>query len=567
MPEISESKYLVSAGWADVPHIDAETARKMLAETMPHLREARSKGIPSLGQGAIYPIAESEFVVQPFKVPDHYTRGYGFDVGWNRTAAAFTAHDREQDVIYVTSEHYRGQAEPSTHAAAILARGKWLQGNIDPASRGRSQKDGEQLIVTYMALGLNLHLADNGVDAGLLDVFLRLSTGRLKVFATCMSWLNEYRLYRRDKHGHIVKQNDHLMDCFTGDTLVMTDEGPRPISTLAGSVGLVRTTGGKLAPYSDCRMYGANRKIVRLTFDDGSEVRCTADHLFRTPSGWVKAVDLAGMQCDTYGVSDSAQGGNLCSSPSYLRPSRSSKASAITSAGNTSSAMGAGFMCEFGVECTDDVRSEGSTSITWMRIEQTISRKTWRKSLLAGTSRITSLVMSAGYLLRRLSQPLRGMAQKMGQSGISGIMPSTPIFSTGAASGSATTAISRTKPLTGQHPVSVPTLANRQPVAPPGSTTSIGNAPSVIPSSVLIDTQNSTPAHRVAQRRCVSVVAAGRADVYCLTVPTTEAFLLANGVEVHNCTRYACRPTSIARMTLPPSQSLVGRSGSGNIYR
>ena len=42
--------------------------------------------------------------------------------------------------------------------------------------------------------------------------WLRLSTGRLKVFRTLQSWLAEYRLYRRDEKGAVVKKDDHLMD-------------------------------------------------------------------------------------------------------------------------------------------------------------------------------------------------------------------------------------------------------------------------------------------------------------------------------------------------------------------
>ena len=43
-------------------------------------------------------------------------------------------------------------------------------------------------------------------------VWERLSTGRLKIFTTCMRFWSEYRLYRRDQRGKIVKANDHLMD-------------------------------------------------------------------------------------------------------------------------------------------------------------------------------------------------------------------------------------------------------------------------------------------------------------------------------------------------------------------
>jgi hypothetical protein len=88
-----------------------------------------------------------------------------------------------------------------------------IPGVIDPASRGRGQKDGEQLFGIYQQLGLTLVTANNAVEAGLLEVWQRLSTGRLKVFRTMQSFLGEYRIYRRSEKGAIVKENDHLMDC------------------------------------------------------------------------------------------------------------------------------------------------------------------------------------------------------------------------------------------------------------------------------------------------------------------------------------------------------------------
>lgn len=212
MPEVNASKYLVNAGWDDVPHLDEDVKADLLANTLPHLRDARSKGTPSLGVGAIYPIEQSEFTVIPFEIPAHFAKGYGLDVGWNRTAAAFGAWDRDADIVYIYTEHYRGQAEPSIHADAIKARGTWLQGAIDPAANGRSQKDGEQLIENYRAHGLHLVNADNSVEAGLLEVWQLLSSGRLKVFKSCTNWLAEHRIYRRNDKGAIVKKFDHIMD-------------------------------------------------------------------------------------------------------------------------------------------------------------------------------------------------------------------------------------------------------------------------------------------------------------------------------------------------------------------
>jgi hypothetical protein len=143
----------------------------------------------------------------------YWPRAYAFDPGWNFTAALWGAIDRDNDILYLCSEYKRGQSEPAVHAAAIQSRGKWMPGVADPASRASSQKDGEKLLDEYIRLGLNLSIADNAVEAGLFDVYERMTTGRLKVFQSLTEWLSEFRVYRRDEKGKVVKANDHLMDC------------------------------------------------------------------------------------------------------------------------------------------------------------------------------------------------------------------------------------------------------------------------------------------------------------------------------------------------------------------
>ncbi|WP_337846809.1 hypothetical protein [Sphingomonas sp.] len=212
MPEVSASKYYVQAGWDDAPHLDAKTKAEMLRDTPPHLKKARSTGEPSLGSGAIYPVDQEEWFVDPFPLPDFWPRAYALDVGWKRTAALWGAWDRDSDTVYLYSEHYRGQAEPSVHADAIKMRGAWIPGVIDPAARGRNQKDGTRLIEQYRGLGLELTTADNSVEAGIYEVWQRISSGRLKAFKTLVNLSAEHKLYRRDEDGKIVKSFDHLMD-------------------------------------------------------------------------------------------------------------------------------------------------------------------------------------------------------------------------------------------------------------------------------------------------------------------------------------------------------------------
>ena len=208
----SVSRYLVQAGWDDVPHLSEQAKKEIIASTLPSLRDARTRGIPAMGAGAVYPIDEKDILVAPFRIPDWWPRVAGMDVGWRATAVVWMAHDRDNDVLYLITEYKRGTAEPAVHASAIKARGAWVPIMIDPSARGRSQIDGLSLLEMYSDLGLNVIPADNAVEAGLFAVWERMTTQRFKVFSTCREWLAEFRLYRRDTKGKIVKEFDHLMD-------------------------------------------------------------------------------------------------------------------------------------------------------------------------------------------------------------------------------------------------------------------------------------------------------------------------------------------------------------------
>ena len=207
------SRALITAGWDSVPHLDEQTKKELLAETPPWLREARSLGKPSLGAGAIYPISESQIKCAPFPIPAHWPRAFSMDVGWNWTAGLWGAWDLDTSTLYIYAEYKVGETLPQVHAEAFKARGPWIPGVIDPAANGRSQRDGEVLKASYETFGLKLTNAENAVEAGLHACWMDLSVSRIRVFSTLQHFFGEYRLYRRDEHGKIVKKNDHVMDC------------------------------------------------------------------------------------------------------------------------------------------------------------------------------------------------------------------------------------------------------------------------------------------------------------------------------------------------------------------
>jgi phage terminase large subunit-like protein len=235
-PQVGDGKIVIMASWDDVPHLSEEAKRELLASIPPYQRDARSRGIPQLGSGVVYPIPESEYLVDPFAIPKHWPKFGGLDVGWNKTAAIWGAIEPETNIIYLYSEHYRGDAEPSIHAQSIKARGEWIPLAIDTAARGRSQIDGENLYQMYQDLGLSLLNADKSVETGLYTCWQLLSEGRIKVFKTLTNFLNEIRLYRRDEKGKIIKTNDHLMDSWrysimSGRNAAITEPAPYDIPT------------------------------------------------------------------------------------------------------------------------------------------------------------------------------------------------------------------------------------------------------------------------------------------------------------------------------------------------
>jgi hypothetical protein len=222
------AKYFVQAGWDHAPHLSDQEKEDLLGSTPPHLRDARSRGEPTMGSGAVYAVEPSFFLVDDFRPKPWHRRAYGLDVGWNFTAAVWGAYDPDTDIIYIYDCYKKEKAEPALHSAHIKLRDPrnipnfcW-PGAIDPASRGRSQVDGRKLLSMYRGLGLKVIEADNSVEAGVNEVWGRLSSGRMKVVNTPnnQELIKEYKQYRRDEKGRIVKKNDHLLDALR--YLIMT---------------------------------------------------------------------------------------------------------------------------------------------------------------------------------------------------------------------------------------------------------------------------------------------------------------------------------------------------------
>lgn len=211
-------RHVTSMTIDDAEHYSPEERAKIIASYPAHEREARAKGIPTLGSGLIFPVLEDEITVEPFDIPAIWPQIGGMDFGYDHPfGAAKLAWDRDSDTVYITADYRKREATPVIHAAALKPWGDWVPWAWPHDGLQHDKGSGEQLAAQYGAQGLNM-LPDraeweeggNGVEAGIAEMLDRMLTGRLKVFKTCAYWLEERRLYHR-KDGKIVKERDDVI--------------------------------------------------------------------------------------------------------------------------------------------------------------------------------------------------------------------------------------------------------------------------------------------------------------------------------------------------------------------
>lgn len=244
LKEKAPGTYVVHMELKDALHYSDEQRAAIEAKYPEHERKARAHGIPIMGSGMIYPIAEDLIKCKSFAIPAHWPRICSLDFGWDHpTAAAWLAWDRDADVVYVYDAYRQRLESPVVHAAAINARGTWIPVAWPHDGVAHDKGGGEPLKTKYKGLGCNMlpekatHPPAEGeeegtggysVEAGVLDILDRMQTGRFKVFDHLNDWFEEYRLYHRED-GKIVKDDDDLMDATRGGVMMLRHAKCRPV--------------------------------------------------------------------------------------------------------------------------------------------------------------------------------------------------------------------------------------------------------------------------------------------------------------------------------------------------
>jgi phage terminase large subunit-like protein len=202
----------------EAEHFTPEQREKIIRSYPVHERDARTKGIPILGSGRIFPVSEEKITCAPFEIPAHFHRLGAMDFGWDHPFAAVElAWDADQDIVYVIKAHRLREATPVVHAGAIRSWGPLPWSWPRDGRRETLEGAGIALAEQYGAQGLNMialhaQFVDGSVsvEAGLMDMLTRMETGKFKVFASLLDWFEEFRLFHR-KDGKVVKEGDDLL--------------------------------------------------------------------------------------------------------------------------------------------------------------------------------------------------------------------------------------------------------------------------------------------------------------------------------------------------------------------
>lgn len=219
MDEPAEGQYMQRATWDDAPHLTEETRRKLLGMYPQWQRDMRSKGMPLLGTGLIFDFGDDDIKCAPFECPAHFWVVNGMDFGWDHPQAHVQLWiDTESDVVYLAHAWKKSKVTPITAWGSVKA---WAQHvpTAWPADGLQSEKSsGIHQKAAYDDAGwqmMGTHATwpegGVGVEAGLVELYERMTTGRFKVFSHLSDFFEEKMSYHRDETGKIVKLNDDLI--------------------------------------------------------------------------------------------------------------------------------------------------------------------------------------------------------------------------------------------------------------------------------------------------------------------------------------------------------------------
>lgn len=225
MTDLRPGQLFMRITWDDSPHLTPEIREQLLLAFPIHEREMRSKGIPMLGSGKVFPFSWESVSVEAFPIPASWPRIAGLDLGSgdsnHPTACGWIAFDPNTGNAYGYDAYKGVSTSAAVHAVAIKGRGAAIPVAWPHDGNRKDGYNGDSMAVIYRSLGVNLlrdHFRnpdskDNAVEPGITAMSLAMEGGRFKWFRHLNDVREEFEIYHR-KDGEIVKKADDLMSTY-----------------------------------------------------------------------------------------------------------------------------------------------------------------------------------------------------------------------------------------------------------------------------------------------------------------------------------------------------------------
>lgn len=209
---------LVRISMYDAPHLSDEMIEELRGKIPEHQHLSRIEGIPALGAGAIYTVADAKLKIPAFRdkqVPPHWLVCDGMDIGINHpTARARVYYDPDAEVFILSQVYKQADLATKVHAA------NWREsfyGNVPVVwpHDARNRQEGldgdalESVADKYRRHGVNMTdgpvtMADGSrlsSEGAIQEMDELMRTGKFKVMdhPQTADFFLEKALYRREK--------------------------------------------------------------------------------------------------------------------------------------------------------------------------------------------------------------------------------------------------------------------------------------------------------------------------------------------------------------------------------
>lgn len=248
-------------------------------------------GLWVMAEGAIYDnFSDTENVYEKplsIYVKEKCNIWIGMDYGTTNPLAALLCYD-DGETLWIEKEYYfnsRAEGYQKTDEQYCNDLEEWLgditedQSIVDPSAAS--------FIQAWRQRGHRVKEADNEVLDGIRLTSTLIASRKIKIHKDCVNLLKELPGYVWDDNSingkeKPLKFNDHA--CLSGDTLIKTPQGDKPIANLCGTNGVIYGSNG-LVTYKNVVITGI-REVVKYTTDRNNVIIATRDHPVLTLRGW-----------------------------------------------------------------------------------------------------------------------------------------------------------------------------------------------------------------------------------------------------------------------------------------